>query len=80
MKQEMKEPPKWPIKSVKHSMLARQAAMVCLYQNGIAWSGSPTNEWLSTKMGEDIHQWWKNNGRDLCAMSNDEQIFDGASW
>ena len=73
-------PPKWPINNKKHAMLARQAAMVRLHQEGVTWSGSPSNDWLSEQMGEPIFQWWKREGRALCAMSHDELIFDEASW
>ena len=54
--------------------------MQILAMNGVGWSGSPTNAWLSEQMGEDIFTWWAREGRALCAMSNDEQIFDEAKW
>lgn len=73
--------PKWPINSKKHTELARQAAMVLLFQQGVQWTGSPTNEWLAEQMGvENLYLWWRENGRSLCAMSNDAHIFDQALW
>lgn len=73
--------PKWPISSTKHTELARQAAMVLLFLDGVRWTGSPTNAWLAEQLGKtDLYQWWNQNGRALCAVSKDEHIFDGATW
>lgn len=54
--------------------------MVILDKAGIGWVGSPTNEWLSEQIGEEIFTWWAREGRALCALSGDEHIFDRATW